>query len=391
VAVPRELTAATLRNALAGTTGPAATVAVPAAVAHIARGVQRAMMLETMRRRLGWGLGLVLLVGLGAWLLAPVGQAATPPPLPQAVKAQKPAEPKPAGPGKLYFFRQGRICAMPPDGKGEEYLNLTVQNHPPHHFRISPDGRWSAYGFQVENHQGPGDIPERVHVRGFGTKAPERYLGVDGIQWCWSPDSKTLLVVSFDPNTGPAHTLVDIAEGTKTPLKLSPGHIVTDWFPDGKTLLTTVFVDGPQPKAQLYRVGRDGGNPQPITDGSQNAFMGQVSPDGQQILFISQERPQAETNFLCVVGAAGGKVMRVTQELNASIQGYCWSPDGKRIAFAWRQVHQVPAGGKPQDLGDKETESFLILADPDGKNPVTLLTEKGKGQWHITLMDVSWR
>jgi len=31
------------------------------------------------------------------------------------------------------------------------------------------------------------------------------------------------------------------------------------------------------------------------------------------------------------------------------------------------------------------------VCDADGKNHKTILTEKGKGQWHITLSSVDWR
>ena len=72
---------------------------------------------------------------------------------------------------------------------------------------------------------------------------------------------------------------------------------------------------------------------------------------------------------------------------NAEIQGYCWSPDGKRIAYTWRQLHD----GKPEDVIDRETESHLVTCDPDGKNQQTILSEKGQGQWHVTLAGVDWR
>ena len=43
------------------------------------------------------------------------------------------------------------------------------------------------------------------------------------------------------------------------------------------------------------------------------------------------------------------------------------------------------------DVIDRETESHLVISDPDGKNAKTILTEKGQGQWHITLAGVDWR
>jgi hypothetical protein len=40
---------------------------------------------------------------------------------------------------------------------------------------------------------------------------------------------------------------------------------------------------------------------------------------------------------------------------------------------------------------DRETESHLIVCNPDGKNAKTVLSVKGKGQWNVTLGGVDWR
>ena len=40
---------------------------------------------------------------------------------------------------------------------------------------------------------------------------------------------------------------------------------------------------------------------------------------------------------------------------------------------------------------NKETESHLTVCDPDGKNQKSVVSVKGKGQWHVTLGGVDWR
>ncbi len=80
----------------------------------------------------------------------------------------------------------------------------------------------------------------------------------------------------------------------------------------------------------------------------------------------------------------GGKPKQITQELNAEFMGHTWSPDGKHVAYIWRQRHE-----KPQP--DQETESFLVVADPDGKNAKTIVTEKANGPGRITMMMPDWR
>jgi Tol biopolymer transport system component len=49
--------------------------------------------------------------------------------------------------------------------------------------------------------------------------------------------------------------------------------------------------------------------------------------------------------------------------------GYCWSPDGKRIAYTWQRP--LP---KPAEVSERET--FLITCDIDGRNRTTVASRK---------------
>ncbi|HEX4607237.1 MAG TPA: hypothetical protein VH092_03445, partial [Urbifossiella sp.] len=71
--------------------------------------------------------------------------------------------------------------------------------------------------------------------------------------------------------------------------------------------------------------------------------------------------------------------------LNAEVQGYCWSPDGRRIAYVWRETH--PPGTDPMT----ETSSHLTVSDPDGANQRTILTEKAPRTQEMVLGSVDWR
>ena len=123
------------------------------------------------------------------------------------------------------------------------------------------------------------------------------------------------------------------------------------------------------------------------------AFQGVLSPDGKTVLFRGRPRGQKVgpdgPGMRLYTATAGAKPAPLADvPLDAEVQGYCWSPDGKRIAYTWRQVHE----GTPQgERGKKETASHLVVCDADGKNARTLFSEKGIGQWHITVGGVDWR
>ena len=88
---------------------------------------------------------------------------------------------------------------------------------------------------------------------------------------------------------------------------------------------------------------------------------------------------------LAVLDIASGKMTPVADvPINGEVRSYCWSPDGKRIAYTWSEV----LVGKPEELADKEIESQLVVCDPDGKNAKTIASEKGRV---IAFVGMDWR
>src|SRR5262249_44767901 len=141
--------------------------------------------------------------GLGPAALA----CALAPVLPDARGAARAGRPAPdgqgkdarksSGPGRILVWRQGRLGTVPPDGKGFQWLTgdtPDVRVSPD--AQLSPDGKLVVYGVQVENFQGPGDIPRKLYVRGVSDKKGDD-LDVQGIVWRWSPDGRRLAVAAF--------------------------------------------------------------------------------------------------------------------------------------------------------------------------------------------------
>jgi hypothetical protein len=107
-------------------------------------------------------------------------------------------------------------------------------------------------------------------------------------------------------------------------------------------------------------------------------------PAGTVATLLARARRLLRTHQF-VLDLRSGKATQVQdQPLNGSRMGYCWSPDGKRIAHAWRldQGPQVPG---------QRIESHLIVSDADGGNSVTVVSERGEFSGLITLANPDWR
>ena len=198
----------------------------------------------------------------------------------------------------------------------------------------------------------------------------------------WSPYDKQLIVsTQEDGDAKSRQVLVDVKTKAVKDLPLPKseapagseyfsGHYVTDWSPDGNWFLTMcVYRDKPEKwHRDMYLVKSDGSAAkrlQHIPFGADGKF----SPDGKRILYIGQHEEDGKAvDQLYVVDVAGGKPIRVSQELNGMLYGHCWSPDGKRIAYVWDNRER-----------DDAHESFLMLVGADGKNPQVLTSRKSRG------------
>jgi Tol biopolymer transport system component len=310
--------------------------------------------------------------------------------------ADEPA-PKPKEERILYWWKEGRLATIRPDGKDIKWI--TEAARPGYHPAaqgacLSPDGRRVAYGITKNPAPPPQDQDgtARLYIKDLDDKGLGVDMGVDAHLWVWSPDGTQLAIAKWDREAEKqmkmvaSHWLMDVKTKEKTELKIPDGHVITDWSLDGKWFLTTSITAPPNnkdapPLLQLNLVKREGAEVRRLGKADLSAAMGRLSPDGKKVLFMKMGDKRGEGQ-LCVMTLADGKIQQASQELNAELLGYCWSPDSKRIAYVWRQKNPMPNG---------RTESFLMIVDADGKNPVTLLSEKSDNQGMITLSSPDWR
>jgi RNA polymerase sigma factor (sigma-70 family) len=348
----------------AGALDPAAVVAALSGapsrrVAALVREVTRAM--GTAKFTL-IPIGLVALTGLAYALLPPSAAA---PPL--AVRAAPAPEPRPA---PMFLVLEPSGVAFL-DASGAEKERVRTEKGA----AISPDGRWVAVG------RDGGDPPKpELVIRPRNHKADPITLPLlvdrKASHWdcrpVWAPDGRRVLIGEnwITPNQEGfwRYRVFDPQTKGLSELKFKQVEAITDWSRDGKRLLATVRTDL---WSRLAWLNADGsGEPEFITRKGEWGHMARLSPDGKRILYRGHPEPRLNPPTrarLYVEDLATGK-RTVVDETGVTF-GYCWSPDGTRVAYTWQKYPDKKAEVT-------EWESFLFTCDPDGLNRKTVTSRK---------------
>ncbi|MFO0797661.1 MAG: sigma-70 family RNA polymerase sigma factor [Gemmataceae bacterium] len=375
----------------------------PAAVAALSHGVLRAMFLHKLRLA-PLALAAVASAALAAGLLTAQPTPPAPPaPAPAGAQPGTKAAARPVlkAPNRILVTLNRAILLIDPDGKSQQRLtSFEPDAGMAFDAKLSPDGTRVAVVRAVASEPGEQVVRRSLFVFPVNREGEPEDLKVDGEIAFWSSDGTELLVARADgrargkdrPNF--QHQLVNATTGRATAVKLPSDHIVTSWLADGRFVTTRLGGTPDDLTARVFLMNRDGTESKAVTDAKVIIAGGSASPDGTRMLgqrpvFKAGQgnRGEAEREDLVLIDVATGRVTPVEVPPNGALHGYCWSPDGKRIAYTWRQQHK----GTPDQLARTETESRLIVADPDGKNARTVLTAKGPSQWTITLGAPDWR
>jgi RNA polymerase sigma factor (sigma-70 family) len=395
--VPRALAASAARI------GSDAAGTVPAHVAALADGAIRAMSVNKLKIA-GFALAVVLLgagVAYAAGLFdAPPVTEPPPPKVPDLV-----AKPQAAGPNRILYLREGKLIACDPDGKNEKAVSKERGLLQPVEARLSPDGKKLAVRIKVQTPDDPNpDDPPRfwLYVRELGEKEPGTWLDVYCDSFAWSADGTEIAY------TGPGdrdraqkepplvHGIVKVATKKTTPIKLPKDHVIIDWSGDGKHFVTIRANDRDLPT--LHLVTCDGKQEKRLTEEKRVSLGGRFSPDGKRLLYSSvipenlltgeEIRGSVGKLELWVLDFATGKSSLVAGvPAGGDPSGFCWSPDGKRIAYVWREFTKSVEGNP----AEKEEEVRLIVCDADGKNAAKLASWKVKGLQVTEMGGVDWR
>jgi len=145
----------------------------------------------------------------------------------------------------------------------------------------------------------------------------------------FSPDGHTLALAA--PILRGEHKIVLIdAETGSEKLRIATKGFdgkSLSWSPDGRTL---VFASG-DPDSAIYSVGRDGKNLRRLTQKGMYAFGPSFSPSGDRILF-SGVTAKSYGPDLYTMKPDGSDLKQLTHTVPSQWQPV-WSPDGRRIAY----------------------------------------------------------
>ncbi len=177
------------------------------------------------------------------------------------------------------------IYIIDDNGKTGDEIRITNRNSEvAYEPSFSPDGQWVVF----ESHQ--------LDVEGYGIIT--KYM-IDGSQM-------------YQP-------LTDEIDDCRQP----------NWAPAGNLILYQKFFED---QWDLWTMNIDGSSKKRVTSGNGDKTDASFSPNGQWIVYSSDEGDLEFAN-LFIIPVSGGESIRITQYKNGYDGAPSWSPDGTKIAF----------------------------------------------------------
>ena len=168
-----------------------------------------------------------------------------------------------------------------------------------------------------------------------------------------SHDGKYL---AFSDETGFYLRQIDTGETHPIPLPAGMSAESLSWFPDSAHLIVTLTGSAQPPS--LWEISTLGGNPRKLHDNGRSPA---VSPDGQQIAFITGQRMR---NQIWLMAADGEQPRKLIGDEGDFFGWLAWSHDGTRIAYIRGRLStafSVSGSIEFLNLGDQQVNSLLHL------------------------------
>ena len=261
--------------------------------------------------------------------------------------------------------------------------------------QISPDGKWLAYTLTTVDSAKDKRNTDIWMMSWDGTETIQLTNSLDGESSPrWSPDGKYISFTAARNGISSQLYLLNRLGGEAIKLTDIKGELNDyDWSPDGKKILLTIkdyedtsLKKGNKPyvidryrfkqdisgyqydkrKTHLYLFDITTKKTDTLTRGNYNESSGHWSPDGSNIVFVSNrtEDPDKNQNTdIFVIAAKPGAAAKQITDWKGSDASPEWSPDGKSIAYL-RSTSDANYSMYDQ--------SVLCIIAPDGGESVLL-------------------
>lgn len=204
-----------------------------------------------------------------------------------------------------------------------------------YHYQTWP--RYSHKTGKLGYIQGPGGSIRTNDIYAFspGKKDTFRLTSSGGVRhFIWSPDDSEIFY-AYDSSANYRYDIwkLDVFTGKTEPFLQSPASVIpTSIAPDGTNLLYHGDIDG---FTKIYRLFLDKNKSDQMHIQLIAGWDAVYSPDGQQILFVSNENEEKYVD-LYIINKAGDEVQRLTNDRYRETNPK-WSRDGKSIIFSSQQ------------------------------------------------------
>jgi dipeptidyl aminopeptidase/acylaminoacyl peptidase len=200
----------------------------------------------------------------------------------------------------------------------------------------------------------------------------------------WSDGTRSHLFVVAAQGGAP-RDLMPGADYDAPPFSLGDPEAIA-FSPDSQELAFTANTDKDEATStngDIFTVPVSGASaPRRTTTNPGNDWGPIYSPDGKWIAYRAQLQAGYESDRwrLMLYDRAAGKTINRTEDFDANVEAFAWSPDGKAIYFQSERHFElpiysvsVPAGGAPQAvIANGTNEEFAI--SPDGRTIVLTRT-----------------